>query len=62
MRIADGLVTVILEGTAADHCKLDQATTALQAQQLAWTVIDNSDLRHDVAVRFIDASGQASER
>ena len=57
----NGQVTVTLKGSAPE-CQRDQATTALQAQQLAWTVVENSDLPQDVGVSFVDGSGQASER
>jgi hypothetical protein len=62
VRIGSGQVTVTLKGTAAANCDLDQATAALRAQQLAWTVVENSDLPQDVGVSFVDGSGRASER
>lgn len=62
VRIGNGQVTVLLEGPAADSCDLDRAMTGLQAQQLAWTVLENSDLPRDVAVSSVDESGHASER
>lgn len=62
VRVEHGLVTVLLTGTVPSSCERDLAMTALRAQQLAWTVVENSELPSTVDVRIVDGSGKASER
>lgn len=62
VRISGRLVTVVFDGAPGPGCVSDQAMTWLLSQQLAWTVADNSDFVRKVTVRFVDGSGNASER